>query len=447
MADLPQHPDDEGREPAGQNPFTGTPFEQMFSSMASGDMSGLQAMFGQLQRMFTPHEGAVNWEVARDLARQVVAQQPDRSADDGDRARLSDVGRLAEHWLDAATDFPAGTSQITAWSRAEWVETSVPVWQRLVEPVAESVVKAMGAALPAEAQAMAGPMLGMLTQIGSAMFTQQIGQAIGELSGEVVSATDVGFPVADAGPPAVVLTNATAFAEGLGIDTSDVLLYLVLRECAHQRLYAHASWLRDYVFSLIEDYGRGITIDTSRIESTLGGIDPTNMEAVQEAMNGGLFEVEQSPAQVAALQRLETVLALVEGWVDEVVSQAAAAMPQASALRETMRRRRATGGPAEATFAALVGLELRPRRLRDAATLWGALRTAEGAAARDAVWAHRELLPTAADLDDPLSYAARTKEADSIDTESAEFDAALTALIEDASGSADGGNGDDDDGR
>lgn len=447
MADLPQHPDDEGREPAEQNPFTGTPFEQMFSSMASGDMSGLQAMFGQLQRMFTPHEGAVNWEVARDLARQVVAQQPDRSADDGDRARLSDVGRLAEHWLDAATDFPAGTSQITAWSRAEWVETSVPVWQRLVEPVAESVVKAMGAALPAEAQAMAGPMLGMLTQIGSAMFTQQIGQAIGELSGEVVSATDVGFPVADAGPPAVVLTNATAFAEGLGIDTSDVLLYLVLRECAHQRLYAHASWLRDYVFSLIEDYGRGITIDTSRIESTLGGIDPTNMEAVQEAMNGGLFEVEQSPAQVAALQRLETVLALVEGWVDEVVSQAAAAMPQASALRETMRRRRATGGPAEATFAALVGLELRPRRLRDAATLWGALRTAEGAAARDAVWAHRELLPTAADLDDPLSYAARTKEADSIDTESAEFDAALTALIEDASGSADGGNGDDDDGR
>ena len=93
-------------------------------------------------------------------------------------------------------------------------------------------------------------------------------------------------------------------------------------------------------------------------------------------------------------------------------------MPAAAALREAMRRRRATGGPAEATFAALVGLELRPRRLRDAATLWGALRSAEGAAARDAVWAHRELLPTAADLDDPLSYAARTKEADSIDTES-----------------------------
>jgi putative hydrolase len=434
MADIPQEPDDEGREPSLPNPFAGSPFEQMFSSMASGDMSGLQAMFGQLQRMFSPHEGTVNWDFARDLARQVVAQRPDRSADAGDRARLADVGQLAEHWLDAATDFPAGTTQITAWSRAEWVETSMPVWQRLVEPVAESVVKAMGSALPAEAQAMAGPMIGMLTQLGSAMFSQQLGQAIGELSNEVVSATDVGFPVGAEGSPAMVLSNAASFGEGLGIDESDVLLYLVLRECAHQRLYAHAPWLRDYLFSLIEGYGRGITIDTSKIEQTIGSIDPSNIEAVQEAMTGGLFDVEQSPTQVAALERLETVLALIEGWVDEVVGQAATAMPQAAALREAMRRRRATGGPAEATFAALVGLELRPRRLRDAATLWGALRAAEGTAVRDAVWAHSEMLPTAADLDDPLSYAARTREADSVDTESPEFDAALAALIQEETG-------------
>lgn len=85
MADLPQKPDDEGDDQPPQNPFSGTPFEQMFTGMAGGDMSGLQAMFGQLQRMFTPHDGAVNWEFARDLARQVVAQQPDRSLDEGDQ--------------------------------------------------------------------------------------------------------------------------------------------------------------------------------------------------------------------------------------------------------------------------------------------------------------------------------------------------------------------------
>jgi zinicin-like metallopeptidase len=106
-------------------------------------------------------------------------------------------------------------------------------------------------------------------------------------------------------------------------------------------------------------------------------------------------------------------------------------MPHAQALREAVRRRRATGGPAEATFAALVGLELRPRRLRDAAALWGALRAGEGPAARDAVWAHPDLLPTAADLDDPLAFAERTREADDLDVDSPEFAAQLEALLED----------------
>ena len=68
------------------------------------------------------------------------------------------------------------------------------------------------------------------------------------------------------------------------------------------------------------------------------------------------------------------MLALVEGWVGTVVDGAAEGkLPSSAALSETVRRRRATGGPAEQTFATLVGLELRPRRLREAAALWQAL--------------------------------------------------------------------------
>ncbi len=445
MADLPDRRpgDDDEPERPSQNPFAGTPFEQMFTSLTGGDAAGLQAMFGQLQRMFAPHEGAVNWELVRDLARQQLAQQPDRSPDAGDATRLQDAARLAQHWLDSATEFPATSSTIVGWSRADWVEASMPAWQRLVEPVAESVVAAMGKAIPAEAQAMAGPMLGMLNQIGGAMFSQQIGQAIGGLSQEVVSATDIGFPAGPDNKPAIVVTNAREFGEGLQVEDSDVLLYLVLRECAHQRLYAQAPWLRDHLFSAIEDYGHGITIDTSAIEQNMRGLDPSNMEAIQEALSGGMFDLEQSPAQQAALVRLETTLALIEGWVDDVVSQATEkAMPQAQALREAVRRRRASGGPAEETFAALVGLELRPRRLRDAAALWGALRSAEGPAARDAVWAHRDLLPTAGDLDDPLAYAARTREADDLDVLSDEFDAQLSALLDGGGPTGDGSPGD-----
>ncbi|MGZ4639232.1 MAG: zinc-dependent metalloprotease, partial [Actinomycetes bacterium] len=156
----------------------------------------------------------------------------------------------------------------------------------------------------------------------------------------------------------------------------------------------------------------GITVDTSRLEEMVGRIDPTNPEAIQEALAGGLFEPEDTPQQKAALARLETALALVEGWVDEVVDAAATPhLPAASALRETVRRRRASGGPAEATFASLVGLELRPRRLREAAALWRELLDARGLEGRDAVWAHPDLLPTGDDLDHPAAFAAGSSSA------------------------------------
>ncbi len=121
-----------------------------------------------------------------------------------------------------------------------------------------------------------------------------------------------------------------------------------------------------------------------------------------------MFAPQQSPAQKAALARLETLLALVEGWVDVVSDRATRQhLPQVDALGEAVRRRRATGGPAEKAFGALVGLELRPRRLRDAANLFAALEDAGGPAARDAAWRHPDLAPGADDLDDPLGYVER----------------------------------------
>jgi putative hydrolase len=386
-------------------------------------------LMGQMQAMMAPHDGPVNWELAKDVARKTVAQEPDPTPTDGQRTAVADALRLADHWLDSATEFPSGITTSAAWSRAEWVEETMAVWQRLVEPVAEHVVGAMGNALPEEAKSMAGPLLGLLGRAGGAMFGSQVGQAVGGLAGEVLSASDIGLPLGPEGKAALVPANVAAFAEGLDVSDDDVLLYLALREAAHQRLFAHVPWLRAHLLAAVEDYGRGTSIDVSKIESSMRDIDPMNPASLQEALEGGLFEPEKSPAQKAALVRLETTLALVEGWVDEVVSQATETrMPSAGKLQEAVRRRRAAGGPAESTFAALVGLELRPRRLRDASALWGSLRSRQGPQTRDAVWTHPDLLPTPEDLDDPLGFREHTTEPEPLsDTD---FDAELAKLLE-----------------
>ncbi|MCW2759739.1 MAG: hypothetical protein JWO46_3485, partial [Nocardioidaceae bacterium] len=98
-------------------------------------------------------------------------------------------------------------------------------------------------------------------------------------------------------------------------------------------------------------------------------------------------------------------------------------------------------GTAQQTYADLVGLELTPRRLRDASTLWGSLRSRLGQYERDADWAHPDLLPTAADLDDPLDFRADIETPSELSDE--DFDAQLTALLDSETGGTDDAGEDD----
>src|SRR3954451_17803248 len=415
--------------PDDQNPFRGTPFEQFFG----GGAPDLGQIFNQLQSMMQPYDGPLNWDFAVDTARKTVAQEPDPSPTQKQKDQVADALQLADHWLDETTTFPSGVSSTAAWSRAEWIVGTTDVWKGLVEPIAESSVQALGSALPQEAQAMAGPMLGILGKAVGAMLASQVGSGLGALASEVLSVSDIGLPLAPAGKAALVPANVTTFAEGLDVGEDDVRLYLALREAAHQRLFAHVPWLREHLLGAVAAYARGIQINAegmqSRIEEQMRGMDPTNPESMQELLEGGLFDLPRSPAQDAALLRLEVTLALVEGWVDEVVGQATAErMPTAGRLQEAFRRRRAAGGPAEETFATLVGLELRPRRLRDASTLWGALRTRQGTEARDGVWMHPHLLPSAEDLDDPLGFREDAAAPPQLTDE--DFDAELKKLLD-----------------
>jgi putative hydrolase len=181
---------------------------------------------------------------------------------------------------------------------------------------------------------------------------------------------------------------------------------VALREAAHQRLFGHVPWLRGHILNGVETYAAGIRVNREAVEEAMGRIDPANPETMQELSVEGIFTPDDTPAQRAALSRLETALALVEGWVCHVVDAAAGnRLPNVVRLGEAFRRRRAAGGPAEQTFAALVGLELRPRRLREAAALWTALTEHRGVAGRDALWGHPDLLPGEEDFADPERFA------------------------------------------
>jgi putative hydrolase len=389
-----------------------------FQAMGGGDMRQFAEMLHRFADMIGSQGapgaaggGPLNWDLAKNIARHQVAEQGDPSVVDTERRQVVEALRLADLWLEEGTTLPAGIRTPEAWSRSEWIERTLPVWSKVCDPVAGRMVESMGGALgsgeiPPEMQAMAGPLIGMVQQMAGAMVGGQAGQALGALAREVVGSSDVGLPLAPDGVGALLPAGVAAFGEGLELSEEEVRLYLALREAAHQRLFNHVPWLRSHLLGAVEDYARGITVDLSGIEQAVQGLDLSNPEAIQQALGNELqLTPEETPQQKAALARLETTLALVEGWVDTVVNQVAEGrLPNAVKLAEAVRRRRATGGPAERTFATLVGLELRPRRLREAGALWRSLTELRGMQGRDAIWDHPDLLPNASDLDDPEGF-------------------------------------------
>lgn len=374
---------------------------QIDPAMMATIMNQMQGMFGQ---------GGNSSNQAASIAEKAVPK-PDPSISDESAHATTDAFRLAELWLAEATEFSGGNRSARALTRSDWVKETMPGWQKFVLPIKENMSTALTETLETQVPAeMKGILAGASSMFGSmsdSMFAMQIGQAVGALSESVLTGTEVGLPLLPNDSAALVETNVAAFATEIDVDVSEVRIYLAAQELAHLALFERAPWLTAQVETVLTRYAQGLKVDTSQIEDMASSIDPSNISDLSDNIRQGLFNPPTTEDQKKALTSLENLLAVIAGWVDVVVYAACAHLPGRDQIREALRRRRATAGPAEKTFSTLVGLQFNPRRLRDAAALFAYLETQGGPEARDKVFSHPDLLPTTEDLDDPLGYSER----------------------------------------
>ena len=404
------------------------------------DPAMMAAMMQQMQSAFSqaPSDG-ISWDIAQRQALH-IANQGGLGISSGDRTDLGEAFALANLWLSEATTISELSQPPRTLTRGGWVEATLPVWQELAEPVALSIADALTAALdeqvPEEMRAVVQGAGKLMRTVGGSLFAAQLGAVVGRLSTEVVSGGDVGLPVMPAGEAAILPQNFADFGRDLGIADDQLALYLATRELAHARLFRHAKWLRLHVISQVTEFARGIHVDTGALEDLASRFDPSQPEELRQALESGALLPQRSEAQTAALARLENLLALIEGWVDVVTEAATARLPEADRIAEVVRRRRAVGGPAEQALGSLVGLELRPRRLREAAAMWRAVTDAVGAGDRDALWDYPDLMPTSEDIDDPAALVERLQaRARGDEPQRDAMDDALEALLNQAAGS------------
>ena len=161
----------------------------------------------------------------------------------------------------------------------------------------------------------------------------------------------------------------------------------------------------------------------------MGGFDPATM---QELNLTAVFAPSLTPSQETTLARLEHLLSLAEGWISAVSARAVISqLPHAVALGEMFQRRSATSSPINQVFGPLVGLELKPRKVREAATFWRMALDRLGMEGRDRLWSHPDLLPTPEQLEKPETFFEEHTPSDV----EAELDAFLEELLSGGSGS------------
>ena len=403
-----------------------------FAAMMAQMQQQIQQQFSALGMSapgFSATTEALPKNIVRDTAKKFVTAKGSAPIGANDVAKIEEAFAIAELWLNEATYFSqTSATGNPAMARTDWVDTTLNGWQVSVEPLATGLAAAISELLnnangeegQSEAENAMQIPVGMIATllrsfIGSLIATQ-LGQSIGGLAASVTGTHDVGLPLVEPVYPSLVPQNIDEWGQDLNIPMDEVRIFHALRESALARLFAHNPWLISYIRTAISDYGKGIRIDIDAIQRQAQEVfdsasqegkefDPTNPESFNIALNEGIFTPEETPAQRAALTKLETVLALIDGWSEEVVSLAAGdRLPNLVALQETLRRRRATSAPAQQLFATMFGLQVSPKLAREAATFWKAVREVKDLEGRDRIWSG--ILPTSDDLLTPQSYLA-----------------------------------------
>ncbi len=425
----PDEPIDPNQNP-NQNPNPFGNFGEIFQQFSSMGLN-LQGLMSALSGQKSP--ASLSREMIRDISKKFLSAHGELPVSISDLTAIQEAMNIADLWLNEATVFPPlPMGDNSALSRRDWIDSTLNGWEDIARPLVEGMSDAMagmlkdnlgengismdqlgvnlsgmnlsgmnlsGAQIP---QSLLATIMGTFM---SSLISTQLGQTIGNLSTTVTGANDVALPLTKEIRPALIPQNAANWGSGLGIDEGEVRIYLALRELAAARLFTSAPWLREYIKNAIASYGKGIRVDITAITEqaqeamSSGELDPANPESLTLALSGGMFTPEETPTQKAALENLETVLALIDGWIDSVVTLAAKnRLPSLIQLRETQQRRRATKSPTQELFATLVGLEVSPRRTREAIAFWEKIVELKDVKSRDEIWDESFLLPRADQL-------------------------------------------------
>ena len=345
-------------------------------------------LFSQLFDLFD-QPGPVNWKLAAEVARHLAGEQ--QPIEPWAAEEFRELARLAEYRVEQVAPFrviPA--SDVFPTDARGWADKNLETYGPLVEPFASSVV--------AE-----GPVAPLMAQLTPAIIGLQVGSLVGSLSSWIVASFDAGLPQDHPGHLAVIVPHIEELSRSNDLDRREVRLWVVTNEVAF-RAVSQLPWIQDHLEQLLSSYAEAVRIDPTQLSGLMGG--GTDPAAVEEAIAqaGGIESLLGGEETEGPRRELEAFLGALTGCARLLARRALAELTP-SFDRITAERDLARS---QSDNRDLIGVGPVPAELTRLGDEFNQeVERRYGEDALETLWSDPTRMPSADELRDPTSWAAR----------------------------------------
>jgi coenzyme F420 biosynthesis associated uncharacterized protein len=306
--------------------------------------------------------------------------------------------RAAERIVEVTGMQPTSALPAPEWlDRGGWASANLSSTAGLLDPLLEGVGESLGV--------LSGAARTGVSYLASA----EIGVLLGLVGRRVLGQYELAF-LDPAVPPRLLFVgpNVDAVAAGMEVDRDELADWVVFHEVTHAVQFSGVPWLREHIAALLgEVLGQlEIKVDPRALAKLPSTAD---LRALADAVReGGLALAVVGPDKRALLEKVQAIMALVEGHADWTMDAAARdVLPSLDRLRSALDARRRDRPPALRLLDKLLGLELKLRQYQEGRAFCDAVVAAAGVSALHGAWRSPEDAPTIVELRDPPLWLAR----------------------------------------
>jgi coenzyme F420 biosynthesis associated uncharacterized protein len=356
----------------------------------------------------------IDWDLAISTGTRWARPGPQVSLAEARRtvAELRDLASAVQEPVFEVTGMSAtadgSLGRVAVVDRPGWIRANVDGFRVVLEPLVEQLrerTHGNNQSRPA----------GVIGAVGSRVTGIQAGLMLAYLSGRVLGQYELFLPPeaspVDGQQPGrltLVAPNIVMIERELGVDTHDFRRWVCLHEETHRLQFTAVPWLRDYVQSQMTEFLLASELDPGAMLQRLRAAADAMAGAVRGGDGGSLIEAVVTPAQREIMDRLTSVMTLVEGHGDYVMDAVGPkVVPTVAEIREKFNSRRGSSGRIEQTLRRMLGIDLKMKQYAEGSRFVRTVVDEAGMATFNKVWTSPETLPTRAEFADPQLWLDR----------------------------------------